>query len=180
MVYIYTDPVTAVNDNLKLKSKIFDFTVSNEKYVDSLITEPSQIWSNMQPDFYQFIGLDIVAETVFDYPYPYVSEKTFRPMSCKRPFILVGPPNTLNFLHSLGFKTFSHIINESYDSIIDPEKRLFAIIDEIKKFVNSPISSIIDIVKECEPILNHNFQNLLNFEENELTKIKNILNQGTK
>lgn len=176
MVYIYTDPVTAVNDNLKIKNKIFDFSIPNEKYVDSLITEPSQIWSNMQPDFYQYVGLDIVAETVFDYPYPYVSEKTFRPISCKRPFIIMGPPNTLNFLHCLGFKTFSHIIDESYDSIIDPEQRLVAIINEIKNFVNQPISSIIDIVKQCEPILNYNFENLLNFEDAELTKIKKILN----
>jgi hypothetical protein len=175
MTYIYTSPPTAINDSLKIKNKLFDFTVSNESYADPQIVGTSKDYS-IQYDFYQNIGIDIVAETVFDYPCPYISEKVFRPISCKRPFIVVGAAYTLKLLQTLGFKTFPNIINESYDNIQDPEQRLIAVVEEINNFVNRPISSIINDVKESELILNYNFEHLLKFEDLELEKIKNILN----
>lgn len=175
MFYIYTNTSSAINDSLKLKSKIFDFTVSDKSYADPLIVGNSKNYV-IQYDFYQHIGLDITVETVFDYPCPYISEKVFRPISCKRPFIVVGASHTLKLLQSLGFKTFSNIINESYDDIVDPEQRLVAVINEINNFVNRPISAIISDVKKCKTTLDYNFDQLLNFENNELEKIKNILN----
>lgn len=175
MTYIYISPPTAINDSLKINNKLFDFTVSNESYADPQIVGTSKDYS-IQYDFYQCIGIDIVTETVFDYPCPYISEKTFRPISCKRPFIIVGAAHTLKLLQTLGFKTFPNIVNESYDNIQDPEQRLVAIIKEINNFVNRPISAIINDVKKCETILNHNFEQLLGFDDQELEKIKNILN----
>lgn len=174
MFYIYTNPTSFINDSLKIKNKIFDLS-HNNTYTDPLIVGTSKNYV-VQCDFYQYIGLDIVAETVFDYPCPYISEKVFRPISCKRPFIIVGATHTLKLLQSLGFKTFSSIINESYDNILDPEQRLVAVIEEINNFVKRPISSIIDDVRECKEILDYNFEHLLRFEDQELEKIKNILN----
>lgn len=175
MTYIYTNPPTAINDRLKINNELFDFTISNESYVDPLIVGTSNDYT-IQYDFYRHIGIDIVTETVFDYPCPFISEKTFRPISCKRPFIIVGAAHTLKLLQSLGFKTFSSIVNESYDNILDPEKRLVTVVKEINNFVKRPISSIINDVRECKEILDYNFKHLLQFEDLELEKIKNILN----
>lgn len=174
MFYIYTNPTSYINDNLKIKNKIFD-TSHNKSHVDSLIVGNSKNYV-VQYDFYQHIGLDIAVETAFDYPCPYISEKVIRPISCKRPFIVVGAAHTLKLLQSLRFKTFSNIINESYDDINDPEERLVSVINEINNFVNRPISAIISDVKKCKTTLDYNFDQLLNFENSELEKIKNVLN----
>jgi hypothetical protein len=54
----------------------------------------------------------------------YVSEKTFKPIKLNHPFIVHGSTGTLRYLHSLGFETFDHVIDESYDHIADADLRL--------------------------------------------------------
>ena len=46
MTYIYTSPPTAINDSLKIKNKLFDFTVSNESYADPQIVGTSKDYSD--------------------------------------------------------------------------------------------------------------------------------------
>jgi hypothetical protein len=49
------------------------------------------------------------------------------------PFVIMGTPGYLKFLHDLGFTTYnSDIFDESYDSIHDLESRMDAVIDVIK------------------------------------------------
>lgn len=63
----------------------------------------------------------------------YVSEKTFKPISLGHPFVIFGSTGTLDYLHRVGFKTFDHIIDESYDLVADPIMRL----DKIVKVVDN-------------------------------------------
>jgi hypothetical protein len=121
--------------------------------------------------FYEKIALDIVAETVYNYRYPYISEKTLRPIACKRLFIIVGAPGTLALLRSKGFHTFPDIIDEGYDSILDPIKRWCYLENTIKDFVLKPIDEIKEIVKNKSSILEENFLTLVNLQSQE---IKNI------
>ena len=64
----------------------------------------------------------------------FFSEKVFKPIAFKHPFILIAPPGSLSALKSLGYKTFSGLINESYDQERDDDvKRLIAILEETKR-----------------------------------------------
>ena len=54
----------------------------------------------------------------------YVSEKTFKPIKLNHPFIVHGSTGTLRYLHSLGFETFDHVIDESYDLVADANLKL--------------------------------------------------------
>lgn len=124
--------------------------------------------------FFQQGFLHVVTETAYNYPVPFLSEKTIKPIINKRPFIIIGPPGSISQLHELGFKTFSEFWDESYDQITDNEKRLLAIVDIIKWICNQPILNIQSLCNSMSSVLNYNFEyfntkftcnQLLNFEE---------------
>lgn len=125
-----------------------------------------------QADFYNKFAVDIVTETVYNYRYPYISEKTLRPIACKRLFIIVGAPGVLKVLHNKGFKTFGDIIDESYDSESDPMKRWRLLESAIKSFVSKPLDEIKDIVRSKSDILDHNFVTLQHLEKVEIDCLK--------
>ena len=124
-----------------------------------------------QPLFFSDYSLDIVTETVFDYPQPYISEKVFKSISTKRLFIYVGPAYSLKFLKNLGFKTFSNYINEEYDSIEDSAERMLAVETEIENYVNKSIDEIQSILEDATPILEHNFSILQDLYDKELERV---------
>jgi hypothetical protein len=54
----------------------------------------------------------------------YISEKAFKPIAHVHPFVIQGTRGTLEYLRGLGFETFSHVIDESYDQDPDLGNRL--------------------------------------------------------
>lgn len=131
--------------------------------------------SRYQAEFYKYIALDIVTETVYNYPYPYITEKTLRPIACKRMFIVVGAPGILQLLHQKNFLTFNDIIDESYDLEIDHVLRWKKIEKAILAFVNQPLDTIKSIVAAKASVLEHNYQTLINLEQYELKQIHDSL-----
>lgn len=82
---------------------------------------------------YASTAMEVVLETLFDDPRHHLTEKILRPIACGRPFILAATVGSLKYLQQYGFKTFSGLIDETYDTIADPRKRLEAIAQEIKR-----------------------------------------------
>ena len=66
---------------------------------------------------------------MFDFPAVFLTEKILRPIALGMPFVCVGPPNSLEFLRSYGFQTYSDIIDESYDTCDSPSARLSKIVN---------------------------------------------------
>jgi hypothetical protein len=122
-------------------------------------------------EFYNNITLDVVTETVFNYPHPQITEKTLRPILHKRMFIIVGAPNILSTLHDMGFQTFPELIDESYDVITNPISRFNAIMVVIKKFCNMPLEDVLVYMESIEDRLENNFSLLKKLESIELDNI---------
>lgn len=95
----------------------------------------------------------------------FVSEKIFRPILKKHPFILLSRPHTLNMMQNIGYKTFGSIINEEYDSEEDDCKRMLMIIDEIKRLCNLSDIELQLFLNEAKHITEYNYQVLLNKRE---------------
>jgi hypothetical protein len=95
---------------------------SDRQYYDtayfSLVTETF---------FFKTVSLGFDEESVF------FSEKTFKPIYAKHPFITLNRPYALQSLRKLGYKTFSPFFNESYDLIENDEQRLGAVVDEVER-----------------------------------------------
>lgn len=166
------------NSNSRRVSEKYVLSKKNQNYYDNFFeykskfinTEPNSYETRYQYEILQKSFLDIVAESVFDYPCAYITEKTFRPITNKRPFIILGAPQTLNLLRDLGFKTFDKWINESYDKISCPNKRLDSIFDEILKLNSYPIETLKNILEEMESIIEHNFTNYFTLDKKIILK----------
>ena len=85
-----------------------------------------------QPLFMQSALWNFVIETVGDYPKQHISEKTIKAILTKRPFIINGAQNTLSLLKDLGFKTFNHLIDESFDTIENHQDRMDRILQIVE------------------------------------------------
>jgi hypothetical protein len=83
--------------------------------------------------YYQSSLISVVTETNFMNPSIFNTEKIFKPMVHRQPFILVGPYKTLENLRSMGYKTFNDFWDEGYDNIEDPNERLIKIVELCKE-----------------------------------------------
>jgi hypothetical protein len=99
----------------------------------------------------------IVTETCFWEDKLHLTEKIFKPIVLKQPFILVGCANNLAYFKSYGFKTFDKWWDESYDSCQDPIERLEMISRIIEKICGYSYEELESLLKEMEEILEHNY-----------------------
>ena len=177
-VRLYTNTKTRWNENWNPYGILE--TAPHKGYKDSLITgKPNGHYesgsNDFQQEFYKKIGIDIVTETAFNYPYPSTTEKILRPLINKRMFVLVGAPHTLEFIKTKGFKTFEPFIDETYDTIDNPFDRIDAIFAEIDRLVTLPIDSIRKAMLQYTDTLESNFQTVINLKAVETEKIKQRL-----
>jgi hypothetical protein len=99
----------------------------------------------------------VVTETCYWERKHHLTEKIFKPIVSRMPFILVGPAHNLKYLREYGFKTFSYFWNESYDDIEDPVLRIEAIGRLLKKICTYPLHELEEMLREMRPILEHNY-----------------------
>ena len=97
--------------------------------------------------------------TVFNnrqYNTSFVTEKTFNAIANNQMFIIVGQAGSLDLVRSLGYQTFSSIIDESYDTILDNEQRLAMVTKEILRFISRPIDKVREDYIKVKDIIEHN------------------------
>lgn len=134
------------------------------------------LWRQGSDENYIFndIFVWISNETYFDQKNftlgQHISEKTFKAIQYKTPFIINGDRNTLAYLKHLGFKTFEDFWDESYDSLPNIEDRQEKIIQILKSFKQQNIQ---DLYRRIIPILEYNFNHLVNTDWS--IRIKNFL-----
>jgi len=61
----------------------------------------------------------------------FFTEKTYVPIYHQRPFLIWGAPNSHAYLKKIGFKLFDNVIDYSFDSIEDDEKRCEAFVKQV-------------------------------------------------
>lgn len=100
--------------------------------------------------------LNVATETRYYSMMPYVSEKTLKATAAMRPFIIAGPPGSLQLMKDLGFKTFSKWLDESYDNETNHEKRLEMIGAEVNRICRMPKSELDKMLIQMKFVLLHN------------------------
>jgi len=98
----------------------------------------------------------IVNETRYAQPFANISEKTIFPISLRRPFILVAPPYSLEYVKKLGFKTFDKWWDESYDSTENHSVRMQKIFGLIDFLDSKNLNELKEMYMEMTDILEHN------------------------
>lgn len=108
--------------------------------------------------YYQNSLVSIITETNYNQPEVTLTEKSFKPIKEKHPFIIVGVPHVIKAMRNLGYKTFSEFWSEDYDEIQDPRarmQRILSICDEIGKW---SIDQQLEFKRKVKPILEYNWQ----------------------
>ena len=114
-----------------------------------------EIYLKAEP--YEDTYFSLVTETVYDYPYSFRTEKIWKPIAIGHPFIAVANAGYYRDLHNLGFETFGHIIDESFDSIEDDRSRLNRIVQIVEDLSRQDLASFL---KECYNRCKYNQQHL--------------------
>jgi UDPglucose 6-dehydrogenase len=128
------------------------------------ITEERNNPTNLIPDDLSYFTnsyFSVVTETVFyknkqNSSSIFFSEKTYKPIICNHPFILVGRPGSLKKLREFGYKTFHPYIDEEYDQIKNDDERLNFIIDEIQRLCLIDTQQFLSWQSTIKPIVQHN------------------------
>ena len=99
----------------------------------------------------------VVTETVFYYNKQHLTEKIFKPIVSKQPFMLLAAPGNLAYLKSYGFKTFDSVIDESYDTIEDDNERIDSVVKQLQWYTELAPKEKQDVITALEPIIEYNF-----------------------
>lgn len=144
-------------------------------YLDTADLQTNHIPLDNNTDYlYENSYFSIITETNFyddQETGRFISEKTFKPIAQKHPFIITTVPKTLELLRSIGYNTFHPWINEEYDNELDDVQRLKKIVNEIKRLANMSDSEVAEFIQAVKPIVEHNFNVLM---RNRIATIKTL------
>lgn len=113
-------------------------------------------------NYYQDSLISIITESRLEDDIIQLTEKIFKPIRRKQPFMVVGNYKILEHFRSLGFKTFDEFWSEEYDNIPDPASRISAIVTECNKIASWSTQDILNFKKDVQPIIEYNYQHLKN------------------
>jgi hypothetical protein len=120
-------------------------------------------WTDKQTESYKNAYFYICTESYVHEPYKSLTEKICKPMINFMPYVFMAFPGALALLRSLGFKTFSPFIDESYDNELDESKRFNMIYKEIYRLSEMSTEEIHAWYWQMKDILIHNHNLVLNF-----------------
>lgn len=98
----------------------------------------------LEPAPYVDTYFSLVTETVFDIPYSFRTEKIWKPIVMGHPWIAVANSGFYRDMRNLGFQTYSHVIDESFDSIENGQDRLDRIVDIVKDLCSQDLAAFLE------------------------------------
>ena len=102
----------------------------------------------------------------------FLTEKTFKAIKHGHPFIIVGTAGSLAQLKCLGYRTFDHAIDPSYDSIADTTKRWLRIVEIITDLKSQDLHAWFE---QCRADVEYNQQLFLESKYNRLNTLHDKL-----
>jgi hypothetical protein len=112
---------------------------------------------------YHTFFVEIVCETYFTGNTFYPTEKIWRPLALKTPFIIQGPRDYYNNLRRLGFQTFHQWWDEGFGE--DPyDCQVESIFHVVKKINNMTLDELQQMHNEMKPTLEHNYNLLMSLD----------------
>ena len=122
--------------------------------------------------------LYLVTETVATGRRHHITEKTFKPIAMGMPFVLVATAGSLEYLRSYGFKTFGHVWDESYDTVLDDHERIHAVASLLQTLCDLSVTERIALYTLCRETIEHNWNHFYNggFEKILWAELQAMLN----
>jgi hypothetical protein len=113
---------------------------------------------------YQQTAYSVVTETNAQHNYVFFTEKIARAIVCRRLFIVLSSYRYLHYLRESGFRTFGHIINESYDLEVDDVRRWRMAFEQMQQLAKMDQQWVLE---QIQPVVEHNLQVLMHTDWNQ-------------
>jgi hypothetical protein len=111
----------------------------------------------IKPEQYIDTYFSVVTETVCEYPYSFRTEKIWKPVAMGHPWIVAANCGYYRDMHNLGFRTFGHVIDESFDQIENNQDRLCRIATVVEDLCRQDLA---EFLAQCEEVCKYNQQHL--------------------
>lgn len=111
------------------------------------------------PNIWNKYQIEIISETdaLSDF---WFTEKTARCLATGKPFVLLAGAGALNNLQSMGFNTFSNVLDESYDQATTPTERIHRIINSLRPLQHNKLA-----IEELYKIAKNNIEIYKHYSE---------------
>ena len=119
-----------------LRSITRDFLAHCPFHADDLGSDQHNVYANTVHEHFTDSYVNIVLETHMDVDQSngvFLTEKTFKPIKHCQPFVIVGAAGSIKLLRDMGYRTFDHVINHSYDREPNTTLRWHAVCLEIER-----------------------------------------------
>ena len=124
------------NEYLKL---LYDLKPKVPTFIDrehnNLDFDPNVNFSSDQMMYFNArrnCDIEVIGESEFNGS-RFITEKFFKAIIFKQPFIMLGTHESLKEIQRMGYRTFAPFINEGYDSNDDIDQRLHMIVEELER-----------------------------------------------
>jgi len=112
----------------------------------------------LQAEPYVDTYFSLVTETILEDPWSFRTEKIAKPLAMGHPWICATNAGFYKDIRDMGFRTFSGIIDEGFDSIHDPKRRMDRIVDVVTDLCRQDLDGFL---AACEDTCKYNQLQLL-------------------
>jgi hypothetical protein len=152
---------------------VADFLKHAPITLDSIESYPILVDHHLDiASYYSKFFVEIVCETYFTGQTFFCTEKIWRPIVMRTPFIVQGPQYFLQHLKILGFKTFDAWWDEGYSE--DPADHQPIEIARVLEYLGSKTSDeLYEMYQSMSKVLEHNYQTLMQLSVEDFIKVRN-------
>lgn len=132
-------------DTLEIRDYLNQFINNGPYRCDTMTDSQHNDHSLVETAHYANSYCNIIFETHFDADQSggtFLTEKTFKAIKHGQPFVIVGPAGSLAQLKRLGYRTFDHAIDNTYDTIEDNTERWQYIVDSLKEIKQNGLEKL--------------------------------------
>jgi hypothetical protein len=166
-----------IDSILGLRESLREFLKYAPHSCDQLTEQEHNSHWTLVPEHYDDAYCNLVFETLYDAEQSggaFISEKTFKPIRHAQPFIIFGTPHSLAILRQLGYRTFDHVLDNSYDHEINNTQRYLKTLETLKTLDQQDLRAW---YVSCRDDIIHNQQVFLSSKFDRLNRLEKQLNQ---
>jgi len=156
----------------KLRADTHQFLASGPFRADELDSTAHNLYATTVNQHFNDSYLNIILETHLDADQSggaFLTEKTFKPIKNCQPFLLVGPAGSIDQLKHMGYRTFDHVIDHSYDQELNNTRRWDMACTEIERLITQV--DLHQLYFDCRNDLLHNQQLFLSNKKDRLNSL---------
>lgn len=123
---------------------------------------PDNKFKNSLEMYYRDSFVSVVTESRFAQMTSNYSEKMYQAALHRKPFIMVAPPKTIEYIKTEGFRTFDEFWDESYDDCLNHQTRLIKIYEVIEFINRKSLVELRQMYMRMSHIMEHNYHTMVN------------------